>query len=135
MITTILSTIGALATGIVIGRYLGKRLYRSGFFAPDNNVTGVSLQNISVEPIQLQVAREVDIPPLAPPGLKCSLLREAERAIQESAIDELKRQGLLSPREVYNACGNSGSERYRLELSLLVAKPQTLYEHSMRYEK
>lgn len=135
MITTILSTIGALATGIIIGRYLGKRLFRSRFFAPDNDVAGISLQEISIEPLQLQVAREVDVPPLAPPDLKCSLLRETERAIQKSAIDELKRHGLLSPREVYHAYGNSGFERYRLELSLLVAKPPTLDEHSMQYEK
>lgn len=135
MITTILSSIGALATGFIIGRYLVKLLFRSGPFSPDNDVAGIYLQEISVEPLRLQVAREVDIPPLAPPDLKCALLRETERAIQESVLDEMKRRGLLSPREVYHAYGNSGFERYRLELSLLVAKSPEPDEPSLRYEK
>lgn len=135
MITTILSTIGALATGIIIGRYLGKKLFRTGIFAPDNNVAGIRLREFSVEPLRLQIAREVDIPPLAPPDLKCALLRETEKAIQKSTLEEMKRRGLLSPREVYHAYGNSGFERYRLELSLLVAKYPTPDELSAEHSK
>lgn len=135
MITTILSSISALAIGFIIGRYLVKRFFRSGIFAPDNNVAGIHLREFSVEPVRLQIAREVDIPPLAPPVLKCALLRETERAIQESAINEMKLHGFFSPKEVYHAYGNSGFERYRLELSLLVAKPPESDEPSLRYEK
>lgn len=135
MIATILSTIGALAIGFIIGRYLGKRLSRTGIFAPDNNVAGIRLREFSVEPLRLQVAREVDIPPLSHHTLKCALLRDTEHAIQKSVLDEMKRHGLLSPREVYHAYGSSGFERYRLELSLLVAKSPAPDEPSVRYEK
>lgn len=135
MITSILSTIGALAIGLIVGRFLGKLLARSKSYAPDNNVSGIRLREFHVEPLRLQVAREVDIPPLAPLDLKCALLRETERAIQDNALDKLKRLGFLSPREVYHAYGNSGFERYRLELSLLVAKCPEPDEPSLRYEK
>ncbi len=133
MITTILSTIGALAIGFIIGSYLTKWLFRPRIFAPDNNIAGISLREFSVEPLRLQIAREVDIPPLAHHDLKCALLRETEKAIQKSTLEEMKRRGLLSPREVYHAYGNSGFERYRLELSLLVAKYPTPDELSAEH--
>lgn len=135
MIGFILGSAGALLIGIVIGHTWGERSVRKKFFAPDNNVAEIHLKEISVEPRRLQIAREVDIPPLAPRDLKCALLRETERAIQESALDALKRHGFLSPREVFHAYGTTGFERYRLELSLMVAKAPEPDEPSLRYEK
>lgn len=135
MVGIILIAAGTLLIGIVIGHTWGERSVRKKFFAPGNDVAAIRLKEFSVEPRRLQIAREVDIPPLATRDLKCALLREAERAIQKSAIDALKRHGFLSPREVFHAYGTTGFERYRLELVLFVAKAPEPDEPSVHYEK
>ncbi len=136
MIEIILFTAGLLG-GLALGYVFG---HRRGFVsgaktAPLLPTVNAVIYEFHITPKRCSVSHEVDIPPFSTPDLKAALLASAEHELQRKALDFLVKFGYLSPTIVYDAYSNSGFERIRLELSLLVAKDDPPEETKIPYEK
>ena len=137
MIEIILFTaglLGGLALGYVYGHSRG--------FVSGAKTSPLELPNLTpvisefhITPKRVSVSHEVDIPPFSTPDLKGALLASAEHDMQKLVLDNLVKFGYLSPTIVYDAYSNSGFERIRLELSLLVAKDIPPEGSKIPYEK
>ncbi|WP_303022985.1 hypothetical protein [Duncaniella muris] len=136
MIEIILLSVGFFG-GLALGYVFG---HRRGFVtgaktAPLLPADEAVIFESHVTPKRCSVSHEVDIPPFSSPDLKGALLASAEHEMQRDLLDYLMKFGYLSPTIVYDAYSNSGFERIRLELSLLVAKDIPPEDSKIPYEK
>lgn len=136
MIETVIFTVGC-AIGLILGLFIGSsRGFVTGAkTAPLLPAAEAVIFESHVTPKRCSVSHEVDIPPFSSPDLKGALLASAEHEMQRNLLDNLMKFGYLSPAIVYDAYSNSGFERIRLELSLLVAKDIPPEDSKIPYEK